>query len=110
MLHVYTVCVRGCDDEGNCENSSNEIAQYHDPYTFLPIPKDLQNEPFPWFDQQCQAGGDGELGTVSNYAAVVNAGKPDEIVLTGSSYSGLKNRNQALLVYQKYLAAPLQNH
>ena len=111
MLHVYTVCVRDCDDEGNCKDNSG-VVRYDDSYTFLPMPKDGQE--LHWFDQQCQLKkGDGELGTISYYAAVVNAGKPDEIVLTGSTYSvgsGFKNMNQALLVYQKYLAAPLQNH
>ena len=106
MLHMYTVCVRNCDDEGNCDYSSS-VEEFHYPKWFGP----RVNNRVVYQIQQCELDkGSGELGVISNYVAVLNAGKSDELIMTSSTYRGLKNRNQALLVYQKYLAAPLQNH
>lgn len=105
MLHVYTVCVRDCDANGNCLEHSN-IAEYHNPKQFLAMTSDNKIQ---WHEVQCNVKGNGRVGTVSNYAAVLNAGTPDELVMMGSTYSGLDNEYQALRVYQNYLAAPLQN-
>lgn len=105
MLHIYTVCVRDCDDLGFCSEHSG-VMEYHHSKTFLPANGNyIQMQ-----DLQCSVTGDDDVGTVSNYAAVLNAGKSDEIVMMGSTYTGLSSYNKALLVYQRYLAAPLQNH
>ena len=107
MLHIYTVCVRGCDDLGFCSEHSG-VMEYHHSKTFLP-PSSNGNYIQP-HDLQCSVTSGNDVGTVSNYAAVLNAGKSDEIVMMGSTYTGLSSFNKALLVYQRYLAAPLQNH
>ena len=104
MLHIYTVCVRDCDNLGFCSEHSG-VMEYHHSKTFLPA----NGNYIQMHDLQCNVKGNGQVGTVSNYAAVLNAGKSDEIVMMGSTYSGLDNEYQALRVYQNYLAAPLQN-
>jgi len=104
FLHVYTVCVRDCDAYGNCLEHS-EIKEYHGPKQFLA----MSGNKVQMHDVQCSVKGSGKVGTVSTYAAVLNAGKSDELTMMGSTYSGFVDQNQALLVYRNYLALPLQN-
>ncbi len=107
FAHIVSACVQGCDDYGNCQHSVLKTESRPNVYfvNFLKV-----GVYTPGIEARCNSlsSEDGKISVVSVYSVVFNAGKYDEVILMGSTYANL-SPTQAQWVYQKHIAAHLQN-
>ena len=97
-VHVYTVCVRGCDQLGYCQEHTSIATNNLTNYRVGSTPKE-----FLYTTCSPMPGDRYGISVISTFAAVFNAGKSNQFILQMSAHSSNLNQNQALLAYRHYM-------
>ena len=98
-VHFAIACVRQCDAYGNC--------QVHEAKKHVEMNRDfwLHGNNGDWERFECDEtpGGYNDLGVVTTYAAVVNMGKSDQVILMASTRKGNLTDVQVNGIHQNYI-------
>lgn len=100
-IQIISACVQGCDAYGNCPY--NKLAVKAESNVSFVNPIVVQSYSLGQYAKcESMSVNHGNVGVVSVYAIVLDAGKSTEVILNGATRKNL-SYDQALLVYQKYI-------